>query len=159
MRPAANATPPFAYEERDRARHDLGEMERERDHALAARSSAIAQFEDAVRERGEALRERDRARTELEAIVADRDQALDGQRRALAERDAALGRGSGFPAVSAADLERQPHSPVPGSEHGPRRGTAPRLPAMGGADPMARAVAATALIVLVLVVLVLLKVA
>ena len=132
-----------ALKERDRARRDLAEMERERDQALAARDSAIAEFEGAVRERGEAVLERDRARSERDALVAERNEAIEERLRALAERDAALGRGSGFPAVSAADLERQPHS---------------RLPAMGRADPIVRAIAAGALITLLLVVLLLLKV-
>ena len=87
---------------------------------------------------------RDQARSERDALVAERNEAMEERLRALAERDAALGRGSGFPAVSAADLERQPHS---------------RLPAMGRADPIVRAIAVGALIALLLVVLLLLKVA
>jgi hypothetical protein len=143
-----------AFQERDGARREREEMERERDGALAARTSALAELEEALRERGQALRERDRARSEHEANATERDEAIEARRRALAERDAALGRGSGFPAVSAADLARQPHSPGGGR---PAR-TGPRLPAMSRADPMARAIAASALVVLLLVVLLLLKV-
>jgi hypothetical protein len=65
--------------------------------------------------------------------------------RALAERDAALGRGAGFPAVSAADLARQPHAPTP--ERSP------------SSSAMVRAIAALALVTLLLLVLLLLKVA
>jgi hypothetical protein len=144
-----------AIRDRDGARREHADIERQRDEALAARASASADLVRASRTREEAERERDRERLEREAIVAERDEALEAMRRAYAERDAALGRGSGFPAVSAADLARQPHSPAPGRPD--RRG--PRLPDMGGVDPMARAIAAGALITLLLVVIVLLKLA
>jgi hypothetical protein len=148
-----------AVRERDRAREEQQaaaqaaeaaqrsreEAESERDQALAARDSALAEFEQSVRDCTEAVRERDRALAEREQLAAERDDAIEARRRALAERDAALGRGAGFPAVSAADLERQPHAPAAGR---PAPGT-----------PLARAIAVAALVVLVLVVILLLKLA
>jgi hypothetical protein len=144
-----------AVEERDGVRRASQELERLRGEALAERASLEAKCNAVARAREEAVRERDQARLEREAIAAERDDAIEASRRALAERDAALGRGSGFPAVSAADLARQPHAQAPGRPA--QRG--PRLPAMGGVDPLARAIAAGALITLLLVVIVLLKVA
>ena len=107
----------------------------ERDTALAARDAALSEIETAQRARAEAVAERD-------ALVAARDEALERASHALAERDAALGRGSGFPAVSAADLARQPHAPAPDPE---------------SHDWTARAIAATALVVLLIVVVLLLR--
>jgi hypothetical protein len=121
------------------------QAEDERDQAVAARDSALAEFEQSVRDCSEAVRDRDRAIAEREQIVAERDEAAEARRRAFAERDAALGRGSGFPAVSAADLARQPHAPAP-------------KPATRS-DPMVRAIAAAALIALLLIVILLLKLA
>jgi hypothetical protein len=96
--------------EASRAREELesarDEALAERDTAVAARDAALSEIESAQRERAQAIAER-------EALVAQRDEALEQSRGALAERDAALGRGSGFPAVSAADLGRQPHAPAP----------------------------------------------
>lgn len=134
-----------AVQAAEAARRELVEAQDERDQALAARESALAEFEQSVRDCSEAMRERDRARAERDEVAAERDEAVDASRRALAERDAALGRGSGFPAVSAADLGRQPHAPAPS-------GLAP------GA-PLARAIAAAALVVLLLIVILLLKLA
>ncbi len=111
----------------------------EHDAALAARDAALGELESAQRERAEALAGRD-------GIVAERDEAVEARQRALAERDAALGRGSGFPAVSAADLARQPHSPAPG----PRDDRAP--------DWTARAIAGGALFVLLIVLILVPKV-
>jgi len=126
----------------DEARAERDAAQAERDQALAARDSAIAEFEQAVRETSEATLERDRAQAERDEIAAERDAAIEARRRAFAERDAALGRGSGFPAVSAADLARQPHAPEP---------------APARAAPEARLVAAAALIVLLLLVILFLK--
>jgi hypothetical protein len=126
------------------ARKRVDEVQAERDQALAARESAIAEFEQSVRDCTEAVRERDRALAEKDNLAAERDEARENSRRAFAERDAALGRGSGFPAISAADLTRQPHSPAP-------------RPARASTPPMARAIAAVALIVLLLLVIVFLK--
>jgi hypothetical protein len=69
---------------------------------------------------------------------------VEASRRAFAERDAALGRGAGFPAVSASDLARQPQAPHPAARR---------------SDPLVRAIAGGGLIVLLLVVILLLKVA
>jgi hypothetical protein len=127
------------------ARKRVDEVQAERDQALAARESAIAQFEQSVRDCTQAVRERDRALAEKDSVAAERDEALEAGKRAFAERDAALGRGSGFPAISAADLARQPHSPAP-------------TPATRPSPPMARAIAAAALVVLLLLVIIFLKV-
>jgi hypothetical protein len=133
-----------AVQAADAARRRAHEIQAERDQALAARESAIAEFEQSVRDCTEAVRERDRAIAERDSVAAERDEALAAGKRAFAERDAALGRGSGFPAVSAADLTRQPHSPAP-------------PPATGSTAPMARAIAAVALVVLLLLVILFLK--
>jgi hypothetical protein len=104
--------------EQERAASRREEAERERDAARAGLEAAMAERDGEVaarvrveRERDEALRERDQALRERDAAVQARDEALATTRSALAERDAALGRGSGFPAISAADLARQPHAP------------------------------------------------
>jgi hypothetical protein len=127
------------------ARRERADMEEEREQALAARASAIAEFEQAARDSSEAVAERDRAVAERDELVAERNAAVEERLRALAERDAALGRGSGFPAVSAADLARQPHAPAPEGRT--------------SSGAMVRAIAALALITLLLLVILLLKVA
>jgi len=132
-----------AHRSVDEAHAERDQAHAERDQALAARDSAIAEFEQAVRDTSKAVLERDRAQAERDSLVAGREEALDASRRAFAERDAALGRGSGFPAVSAADLARQPHAPEP---------------APARAAPEARLIAAAALIVLLLLVILFLKV-
>jgi hypothetical protein len=144
-----------AVKERDAAVAGRAELETardeaaaERDAAVAARDAALSELESAQRERAEALAARD-------GILAERDDAVEARRRAFAERDAALGRGSGFPAMSAADLDRQPHQPThsqPPARH--RHG----LPEIAGADWAARAIAGGALFVLLVVLLLVLKV-
>lgn len=133
--------------ERDQAAADLDTARRERDEletTTAARDAALTELETAVRERAAAVHELESWKREHQAIVAERDDALQARQRALADRDAALGRGTGFPAMSAQDLDRQPHAP--------RRVAA-------ATDPVVRLIAGGGLIVLLLVVLVLLKVA
>lgn len=127
----------------EQARQALGETETELETTAAARDAALAELETAVRERAAAAHELDSWKRDHEAIVAERDDAVAARQRALADRDAALGRGTGFPAMSAEDLGRQPHAPQ----------------RVRASDPLVRAIAGGALIVLVLVVLVLLKVA
>lgn len=107
-----------ARRERERAARGREEAAAERDAARAGLEAAMAERDREVaarvrveRERDQAQRERDQALHERDAAVQARDEALAAGRSALAERDAALGRGSGFPAVSAADLSRQPHAP------------------------------------------------
>jgi hypothetical protein len=157
---AAIAERDAARQERDDASYRLESAVRERDEALRARDELEAARDEALTEHGTALaardaalseietaqRERAEAVTEREAIVTQRDEALEQAGRALAERDAALGRGSGFPAVSAADLARQPHAPAPAprQEHEPH-------------DWTPRAIAAGALILLFLIVILLLR--
>lgn len=154
-REEAGAARERALRDAEEARAAVERIESERDAAVAARDSAIAEFEAAVRQSEEAARDRERAKQEHDALVAERDEAVETSRRALAERDAALGRGSGFPAVSAADLARQPHSPQPGHAAPGAR----RLPKMADVDPIARAIAAGALVVLLLLVILFLKIA
>jgi hypothetical protein len=154
-RDEASAAREAAAQSVERAQAALAKAGQERDAAMAARDSAIAEFEAAVRQSEEAARDSERARQEHDALAAERDEAFETSRRALAERDAALGRGSGFPAVSAADLDRQPHSPPAGRQ----ARTGRRLPAMADVDPISRAIAVGALVVLLLLVIVLLKVA
>jgi outer membrane murein-binding lipoprotein Lpp len=132
----------------ERASRLRDEAVAERDAALSARDEARDSNEGAAsdvarleRERDEAVRERDAEWTERRAAEAERDEALNAARSALAERDAALGRGSGFPAMSVADLARQPHAP---DRH------APPLQA-------ARIAAVIALVVLVIVLVLVLK--
>lgn len=146
-----------AVRERDSARAERDTAVRERDEAVRARDAALAEGADSdairnksAREREAAIRERDQAKRELDEAVAARDEAVEARdeavedkRSALAERDAALGRGAGFPAVSAADLAREPHAPT---ESGVRRHVWP-----------ARAIAMAALVTVLLLVAVLLK--
>jgi outer membrane murein-binding lipoprotein Lpp len=135
-----------AVTERDQVLHAREEIGAERDRAVAERDAAVAARDAALSELEDAQRERAEAVAAREAIVAERDEAVETSKRALAERDAALGRGSGFPAVSAADLARQPHQPAPG----PARDRVV-------ADWTARAIAGGALFVLLVVVIVLLR--
>jgi hypothetical protein len=136
-------------EERDAALRSRDLAERERDGAVRRREAELAQRADVAAERDRALKERDAALREHDLAASDRaklvrarDEAVKARAVALAERDAALGRGSGFPAVSAADLARQPHSPS----------------ASGGRDGRtARAIAVGALIALLLILIALLK--
>jgi hypothetical protein len=144
-----------AGEERDRARHAAERAQAERDAALSERESAAAGRDQALLDLQTTVREREEARSERDALLAERDEAVAARQRAFAERDAALGRGSGFPAMSAADLERQPHSPSPAGNHQRRPARMPRMP---NVDWAARAIALGALIVLLIVVIVLLKV-
>jgi hypothetical protein len=146
-----------AAAERDGAQGERDKLERERDDVLVE-SAKVAEARDAAeRERAAMERERDEARRERDSMVSERDGAVEERASALAERDAALGRGAGFPAVSAADLSRQPHTHVPGERTPtPHRS---RLPAMSTADPMARVIAVGALITLLLLVILLLKIA
>jgi hypothetical protein len=140
-----------AADERDQAvqaREQSGaardEAVAERDAAVAARDAALEQLEVAQREAAEAVTARD-------AIVGERNDAVEARQRAFAERDAALGRGSGFPAISAADLERQPHAPDPTvRQH--------RSIPVDAASWTARALAGGALVILLVVLIVLLKV-
>lgn len=145
-----------AVEERDRAVQAREQIEAARDEAVAERDAAVAARDAALSELESAQREAAQAVGERDAIVSERDEAVAARQRALAERDAALGRGSGFPAISAADLERQPHAPDPTVRQ--HRST-PRLPAIGeAADWTARAIAGGALVMLLVIVVVLLKV-
>jgi hypothetical protein len=146
-----------ALDERDRMERARAELETERDNARAERETAAAGRDQALLDLQEAVRERDEARAERDAVARERDETLEMSERALAERDAALGRGSGFPAVSAADLARQPHAPAPGQVPRRQRG-GPHLPDIASADWTARAIALGALITLLIVVIVLLKV-
>lgn len=139
-----------AVRERDSARAERDGALRERDEAVRARDAALAEGADSdairnksAREREAAIRERDEARRERDEAETERDEAVEDKRSALAERDAALGRGAGFPAVSAADLAREPHAP---SESGGRRHAWP-----------ARAIAMAALVTVLLLLAVLLK--
>jgi hypothetical protein len=148
----------MALDERARIAHELDRTQTESKEAAAERETAAAGRDQALLDLQEVVRERDEARAERDAAAAARDEALDASRRALAERDAALGRGSGFPAISAADLERQPQAPsaAPRPERAPR--SRPQLPDMANVDWTARAIALAALITLVIVLIVVLKV-
>jgi hypothetical protein len=144
-----------AMKERDAAVGAREAAEAARDEALAERDAAVAARDAALRELESAQRERAEALAARDGIVAERDDAVEARQRAFAERDAALGRGSGFPAMSAADLGRQPHRPThsqPPARH--RHG----LPEIANADWTARAIAGGALLVLVLLLLLVLKV-
>jgi hypothetical protein len=133
-----------AVRERDSAARARDEAASDRDVALAARQQALAELEEALHEQEAAVRHREQLARRHEELVAERDEAVAGRITAFAERDAALGRGSGFPAISAADLGRQPRAP---GADAPRRGD----------DWTARAVALGALVTLLLLVIVLLK--
>jgi hypothetical protein len=146
-RDAAVASRDEAARERDRAAAARDEAISERDVALAAREQALAELEGALRDREAAVRQREHAAQEREELVAERDEAVAAKISAFAERDAALGRGSGFPAVSAAELGRQPYAP----NARPSDSGAPQ-------DWGARAVALGGLVTLLLLVIVLLKV-
>jgi outer membrane murein-binding lipoprotein Lpp len=137
--------------ERDRAVQSREEGEATRDEAVAERDAAVAARDAALEQLEVAQREAAEAVTARDAIVGERDDAVESRRRAFAERDAALGRGSGFPAISAADLERQPHAPDPTvRQH--------RSIPVDAASWTARALAGGALLILLLVLVVLLKV-
>lgn len=127
----------------EQVRQALGKAENELETTTAARDAALAELEAAVRERAAAVHQLESWKREHETIVAERDDAVQARQRALADRDAALGRGTGFPAMSAQDLDRQPHAPH----------------RVAAADPIVRLIAGGGLLVLLLVVLVLLKVA
>jgi hypothetical protein len=144
-----------AAEERDRALSTSKRAQAERDEAQSERESAAAGRDQALLDLQTTVREREEARSERDALLAERDEAVAARQRAYAERDAALGRGSGFPAMSAADLERQPHSPAAAGR--PQR-RPPRMPHLPDVDWAARVIALGALIVLLIVVIVLLKV-
>ncbi len=138
-----------ALQELERSSRAREEALAERDAAAKARDEALESNEGAAAdvarlgvERDELARERDAAFAERDAAQAERDEALSAARSALAERDAALGRGSGFPAMSAADLARQPHAPAERAR----------------TEWTARAAAAAALVVLVVVLIVVLRV-
>ena len=66
----------------------LAALEVERDTALHARESAVAEAEALRAEREEAIRTRDAARSEADAAVAERDRALETHRQREAEREA-----------------------------------------------------------------------
>jgi hypothetical protein len=66
----------------------LAALEVERDTALHARESAVAEAEALRAEREEAIRARDTARSEADAAVAERDRALEAHRQREAEREA-----------------------------------------------------------------------
>jgi hypothetical protein len=121
-----------AINERDAAIRERDALLTERDDAVNARDQAQRDLDSVGRERDAALRERDQA-------VTERDDALASSRSALAQRDAALGRGSGIPAVSAAEFS------LPAEAERRRR------------DWIAPALAITCLIVLVLVIFALLR--
>jgi outer membrane murein-binding lipoprotein Lpp len=109
---------------RNEARAERDTALRERDEALHARDAVRAETADseairkkAARERESALRDRDQAIRERDRVAAERDQAVEARRAAesaresaVRERDAALGRATGFPAVSADDLAREPYA-------------------------------------------------
>jgi hypothetical protein len=140
-----------AMSERDSALGGRQEIETARDEAVAERDAALAARDAAIEQLEAAQREAAQAVTARDAIVSERDDAVHARQRAFAERDAALGRGSGFPAVSAADLERQPHAADPTvRRHRPGR--------VEAASWTARAIAGGAFIVLLVVLIVLLKV-
>jgi hypothetical protein len=146
-----------ALDERARIERERKQAESERDDAMRERETAATGRDQALLDLQQVVRERDEARAERDAGTTERDQALEASARALAERDAALGRGSGFPAMSAADLERQPHATSPGRPARQPRGGR-HLPDMTSAGWTARALALGALITLLVVVIVLLKV-
>jgi hypothetical protein len=152
-----------AVTKRDAARRERDSALRERDEALRARDGVAAENADsaairkkAARERDAAMRERDQAARDRERLAEERNEAFEARLAAeaardaaLRERDAALGRGTGFPAVSAADLAREPLAP---SESLPTQSSG-----SGRQDWMARGIALAALVTFLLFAVVLLK--
>lgn len=129
-----------ALAKRNEARAERDAALRERDETLRARDSALADNADsetvrkkAAREREAALRERDRLAAELDEARESRNAAELARDEAIRERDSALGRGTGFPAVS-------PERPTPANQ-----------------DWMVRGIALAATITFLLLVLVFLK--
>jgi outer membrane murein-binding lipoprotein Lpp len=169
MRNEARAERDTALHERDEALHARDAVRAETADSDAIRKKAAREREAALRDRDQAVRERDRLAQERDQAVEARKAAEAARDSAIRERDAALGRATGFPAVSAGDLAREPRAQadalptVRPSGRRPARGNLPTVrlfrerPPAANQDWLVRGIALAAVITFLLLVLVFLK--